>query len=109
MRNLIVAAMVLVMACSSEDGGDDEVDAPTCQQAITSFYDAGCAFGNSDGSDIPPGEMIESCKDSLVSQPDDCVDEFEAFMFCLDDVQGPVDSSSDCDCSNEQEDWIVCL
>ncbi len=30
-------------------------------------------------------------------------------MVCLDSVPTPASSNEDCDCSEEQEEWLLCL
>lgn len=94
MKNLPMPVLILLAACGSDEA------APSCQQAVTSFYDTGCVFGDLDGNELPPGEAIDSCKSFLGVG---CDGPLEDFLFCLDEVD------ESCDCTQEQDDVIRCL
>jgi hypothetical protein len=97
---LILAATVAlsVLSCG---GGEDEP--PTCQRAMTAFYDDGCQFFEAEtGTPIPLGEMISACLDVRAEAPAQCQDDLDGLLFCLE--SGP----SDCDCSVEQEQLLTC-
>jgi hypothetical protein len=101
MLKLMAVTVVLLGACSEEP-------APSCQDAITNFYGAGCVFTNLSTTPATPytlNEAITSCKQVLMAVPDRCQSYFDDYQFCLDGVR----SSSQCtDCTQEQDALFGC-
>jgi hypothetical protein len=82
---------------------------PSCQQAFTHFYEAGCVYTDlSTGSEIPVGDMIEACRQVLAEAPSICDGEVDDWIVCIDSVQSPSTTNADCDCSSEQEALFIC-
>jgi hypothetical protein len=99
------ASAILLAACGGS--GDDEP--PSCQQAFTHYYQAGCRyFELATGAEIPLGDMIDSCRGILADAPETCVDDVEDWLFCLDDVPSNSTTDAQCDCSQEQESLLTC-
>lgn len=104
MRN-IMGVMLLVAACSGGDGRS----VPTCQQAVSHFYAAGCKFRDlQTGMDVPEGEVTLQCRQLVEAAPGSCVDDVENYRICLNSVPTPSTTNADCDCSAEQEALLTC-
>lgn len=103
MKSWIAAGIaLLVVGC-----GHEEV--PTCQQALTHYYEAGCSYYNLDtGAPIPVSEMISSCREALSAAPASCEDDLDDWLVCLGGVDAPASTDADCDCSAEQESLLTC-
>lgn len=99
---LLVCAITFIAACGQTS------DAPTCQQAVSHYYAAGCALFRTNGMPIPELEVIESCKQLLATAPDPCVDDLADLRSCLGGVPLPSASNADCDCSEEQDAILTC-
>lgn len=97
MRNIMVV-MGLVAAC----GGGGE-DIPSCQQAFTHFYGAGCMYKDlNSGATIPRDTMIANCIDAASSVPSArCQAALDDFLVCNSSVPSPAMNDADCDCSQE--------
>lgn len=96
---LSVAVAVAMTAC----GSDEPV--PSCQQAVTNFYGAGCAFINlQTNQPYTVNESIQSCKDTLVAVPDRCQSYFDDYMVCLDSAT----ASTCANCGDEQDALFGC-
>lgn len=95
-------AMLVLVACGGED-------APSCQQAIGHFYEAGCRlFELAGGRELPQAEAQGRCQDLLVSAPKSCLDELADLRSCWGGVRSPATSNADCDCSSEQDTLLTC-
>jgi len=92
-RTLIVA--LLLAGCSD--------DPPSCQQAAGHYYAAGCAWFTSTGP-VSEGQFALTCQQTEAAAPADCLDEFDAWLFCLDGVK----DAGNCDCSREQSAILAC-
>jgi hypothetical protein len=95
-----VAMGLAMTAC----GGDP----PSCQQAISSFYAAGCTFR--DTSTNPPTETPEStalytCSQINIEIPERCRPEFDDWKSCLEGVANDTQCT---DCSQEADALFAC-
>ena len=78
---------------------------PSCQQAMNSYYAVGCTFWNVHTNTPTPLTTASSiCLDMNASTSDDCRDEFEDWLVCVDEVA----SSSACDCTRESDAYFAC-
>jgi len=99
---IVVLATAALTACGGEE-------APSCQQAITHYYQSGCAYYDlQSGRQYSVGEVVGACRDALQVAPASCTDEVEDWLFCMDSVPDPATSNADCDCSYEQERLLTC-
>ena len=86
----IWAFALLIAAC----GGDTE--APTCSEAVSTYYAAGCVVTDVNGAPYSAGEWITVCRqDSAIVEGTQCEDEFDELMFCFAEVS--VDDCALCD------------
>ena len=76
-------------------------EAPSCQQAVSSFYATGCAFLDPNGAPYSEGQAAQSCREVNAAVPDRCQAQFDDFVRCLE-------STSNCDCSREQDALFGC-
>lgn len=86
--------------------GGEEV--PSCQDAIGNFYGVGCTF--IDTTTNPPTETpqvtaLNICSQINIDVPDQCMDEFEDWKFCLDGVTSNAQCTS---CSQEMDALFAC-
>jgi hypothetical protein len=102
MRGAALAA-VLLMAC----GGGEDV--PSCQEAVTHYYDSGCAFFDLEtGDQISAGQAVSDCRFVLANAPPSCENDVEDLIVCLDSVPSDSTTNEDCDCASEQESLLTC-
>jgi hypothetical protein len=98
---VMVRAMALLMAAC---GGDP---VPTCQQAVSNFYGVGCEvldpFNN---TPLSFDESLAECMTAIDVFPDQCHDELNEFLFCLDGVSTTNQCAS---CRDEQDAASDCL
>jgi hypothetical protein len=98
-----LSVVTLLVAC----GGDDPP--PSCQQAMTHYYDAGCLFYDlQTGQPIPVNERISFCHQVKAAAPMSCEDDVADWLFCLEGVPSPASSNADCDCTQEQDALLTC-
>lgn len=89
--------LLLLAACGSDPP-------PSCSQALTHYYQAGCEYRNlTTGAQIPVGDMIYTCQGIAANAPDHCQGALDAWLVCLDASAAP-----DCDCSVEQMAVLRC-
>ena len=99
MQNIRVALLsMFLFACSSDD------PPPSCQQALTHYYAAGCAY--IDTSVSPPTalsqtQMITLCQNATAEAPKSCRNEIDAWLVCNNEVPTPSTTNDQCDCSTE--------
>lgn len=90
-------------------GQDACSEPPSCQQAVTHYYDAGCVLVNlQTGQPYPAAEVITNCKNLLAIAPDQCIDDLENLRSCWGSVKTPARTNADCDCSAEQDAILTC-
>ena len=100
MRKALIAFALAFAALSA---GCSE-DPPSCQQAVGSYYGAGCVFTDGAGTTFTEAEVVFACRADRANLPASCQDDLDAFLICLDERTGP----GDCDCSVEQERLLTC-
>lgn len=99
-KALALSVLVLV-GCGEEP--------PSCQQAVSHYYGAGCELRDSNGRPFTEGEIVASCKQSIAaSTSSDCDAALEDLRFCFDSVPSPAMTNADCDCSVEQDAVLTC-
>jgi len=83
---------------------------PSCQQAVTHYYDAGCKLVDlSTGVDIPSSTVLSECKALLATAPNStCESALEDLRSCWGGVTSPAHNNADCDCSPEQDALLTC-
>jgi hypothetical protein len=102
---MLKTVVVLVAACLVGCGEE----APSCQQAVTHYYDAGCKLVNlATGTDFTKNEIIADCRNTIATFPARCEGELEDLRFCFDSVPSPAKTNADCDCSQEQDALATC-
>lgn len=98
MRNILL--ILGLVAC----GGGDE--APSCQEAVSSFYAAGCVIVDlQTGQPFTEGDVILSCKQSLAAAPDQCQDELADLRSCFAGVANAQQCTT---CADEQDAILTC-
>jgi hypothetical protein len=100
MRVGALVAMFTAAACGEE--------APSCQQAVSHYYGAGCRLVDVNGRPFTEAEVIGDCKGLLAVAPDSCVDDLEDLRFCFAGVPSPIGPVTDCDCTREQDALLTC-
>lgn len=100
----MVIGLVLMTACTGDE-------APSCQQATTSYYASGCRLFNA--STNPPTELSQTqaqlfCQDVNGQVPDRCEAEFDDWKSCLGSRPDRATTNADCDCSREQDALFGC-
>jgi hypothetical protein len=97
-KMLMLLTATICCAC----GGDP----PSCQDAMTSYYGAGCTFVDlQTNTPYTLNESILSCKQVNSAVPDQCRDKFDDYLFCLD---GVANDSQCVDCAQEQDALGAC-
>jgi hypothetical protein len=100
-----MAALVVAIGLGGCGGGDEP---PSCQQAVTHFYEAGCMLVDANGTPFTALEVIENCKGLLGAAPDQCLDDLDNLRSCFGSVKSPAMTNADCDCSAEQDAILTC-
>lgn len=95
------ALLALLVACG---GGED---APSCQQAVTHYYDSGCVLTDN-GEPRSVDSALGLCQQLLAVAPPQCEDDLADFRSCLGGVPTPSTTNADCDCSPEIDALITC-
>jgi len=79
--------------------------APSCNEAFTAYYAAGCTFVDlQSGQPVPVGQAIAGCQGAAATTPVACRDTEDDLLRCID-TSSP---ASQCDCSQEQMALIRC-
>lgn len=94
--------LLLIAAC----GGGGE-DAPSCQQAVSHYYAAGCVL-TSNGQPTSESDSLRLCQELLLDAPRQCEDDLADFRSCLGGVPTPSTTNTDCDCSPEIDALLTC-
>jgi hypothetical protein len=96
--------LVLLIGCGSSD------PPPSCQQAMTHFYGAGCSYFDSTTSPPTPiaqSTMINFCQTAAVNISPTCRDELDGWLACNDQVPDHA-TNADCDCSSSYMVLLEC-
>lgn len=96
---LMLLTATICCAC----GGDP----PSCQDAMTSYYGAGCTLVDlQTNTPTPLNEAILGCKDINANIPERCRPEFDDLLDCFSSV----DNDTQCGtCSQEQDALQACI
>jgi hypothetical protein len=79
-------------------------DPPSCQQALTHYYDAGCSYRNlQTGDRISPSEMIALCQGIAANASEACEDRLDDWLVCNNEA-----TANSCDCSTSQMALLTC-
>lgn len=115
---LIVAACTTSSPSGSGGGGGgggggsgSSEQPPSCQDAATHFYGAGCYFEGSGSAMISETTFETDCQSLATQAAADgsaCLDDANAWLQCLEDVPSPATSINDCDCSGFQMQFADC-
>lgn len=93
--------LVFLIGC-----GGDARPAPSCFDAFTRFYAAGCTFVDlNTGQPIPQNTVIGECQSLAANAPAGCKDELDTWVSCIDDS---TPSSNQCNCSAVQMALLEC-
>lgn len=97
--------MTMVVVSGLVACGSSAKPAPSCNQAISAYYAAGCAFRDLDtGQNVPRDQVIAECQSGAGSTPPACQDEEDDLLVCLSEST----PAMQCDCSEEQMTLIRC-
>jgi hypothetical protein len=99
MRGLIVVAALA--ACSSDPP-------PSCQQAVGNFYSVGCTYLDGSGAPIPVTSAENTCLQIATVVPEQCKDEFNAWLECNAGVMAPVTNATCVSCTQQYMTLIEC-
>lgn len=83
---------------------------PSCQEALTHYYNAGCHYIDlSTSMPIPLNTEIGNCFTAVSSgAPQRCLDKLNDWLVCNDEVMGPVTGDAACDCSQSLMAAVSC-
>jgi hypothetical protein len=101
-------AMILLLAASCSG---DSAPPPSCQQAFTHYYDAGCVLVNLQTSQpYAVGDIITQCNQLAadVSSSADCKGKLDNWLECTAGVPDNSTTNAQCDCSQDQMALIQC-
>ena len=90
--------MAVLVGCGTEE------PPPSCFQAMTAYYGAGCAFQDLDtGQVIPQNQATGDCQSEAGNAPA-CETQFGGWLACLE-ATSPAEG---CDCSTELMAYLAC-
>lgn len=105
MIRLAVLVALVLAACGGGDG--EEV---SCQDAVTHYYDVGCAFFDpNSGAAYSTAQAITLCRDTLIGANEvggTCESDVYDWTACMASVPGG--DNAGCNCADEQEDLLTC-
>lgn len=94
--------IALVMVLGAMGCGEDP---PSCQQAVTHYYGAGCTFLNvNTGQATSQLEAIGACSQINAAVSDGCRGQFEVWLECIHSVP----NNTQCDCTQESDALFAC-
>ncbi len=97
-----MCSLSCLSACSSDPP-------PSCQQALTHYYSAGCAYTDlNTNTPIAEGDMINRCLQAASSTPSQCSSALDAWLSCNDAVPSPATNNAQCDCSQTYMTYLTC-
>ncbi len=101
---MMLFSAVAVVGCS------DGPAAPTCQQAFTHFYGAGCYYKDTTTQQmISLDSMVSRCQQLRATAPSNtCRDRLDDWLTCHNEVPAKALTLADCDCSAEQTSLSNC-
>lgn len=100
--------MILILMLAIGCGGDPP---PSCVQALTHFYAAGCRYFDQRANPPAPisqGDMITFCQTAATQIPAACHDELDGWLVCNNRVPDHAISNADCDCSSSYMLLLEC-
>lgn len=103
MGKRLAIVLLLLSACGGED-------VPSCQQAVTHYYEAGCTLVNlQTNQPFSAADVITDCKQLLATSPSSACDgALEDLRVCFGNVKSPASTDADCDCTAEQDAILTC-
>jgi len=99
MRIIRLVLVVFLAACG---GGDDP---PSCQQAFTAYYAAGCSLiVLATGQPVSQGQATSDCQSFAASASNSCQSALDDWLVCVEDST----PAKNCDCSQDQMALLRC-
>jgi hypothetical protein len=75
---------------------------PSCQQAVSHYYGAGCTFANvNTGQATTQQQAISACSTINAAVQESCRSKFESWLECIA-------SAPPCDCTKESDALFAC-
>lgn len=105
MRMLAIACAVVLFLGGCGGGGNGEL--PSCSDAFTHYYGAGCVYADQDGP-FTVNDMVQLCREASSDVPPSCEGEFEDWILCHGNVPDEATQNSDCDCNSEFDALFSC-
>nr|HEX4316071.1 hypothetical protein [Kofleriaceae bacterium] len=93
MRTLSIITLLALAGCG---------DSPSCDDAFTKFYAAGCTIHDATGSAVALATEIAECKTTLAQLGSDatCESDDESYLSCLDGVEASSGTSTSATCNS---------
>ena len=96
----VLVTTSLLAACAKDEP-------PSCQQAFSHYYEAGCSFYDLQTDyEYSEGEMNQACREIKAAGSTSCIEAIDDWLICLNDVPSATSSNSACDCSQDQEQML---
>jgi hypothetical protein len=96
-KMLMLLTATICCACGGED-------VPSCQQAVSHYYAAGCVLVMTNGQNYAELDIVADCKARIAASTGDaCDNALDDLRVCFGNVTSPAKSNADCDCSAEQD------
>ena len=99
---LVVVAVVVALGAGCSDG-------PSCSQAVTYFYTAGCMFRDGSGVVIDQDTEIAQCQaqGSQLAGNSTCQSDFQAYLSCIDGIEPVASDPTACNSCYMQQATVA--
>lgn len=99
----ILLSLTATICCAC--GGED---VPSCQQAVSHYYGAGCLLVMQNGQPYAELDIVADCKARIAASTGDaCDNALDDLRLCFGGVVSPAHSDVDCDCTAEQDALVM--